>query len=369
MAKTEPVERLNVSTLLLDYENPRLAEFGVDEDTPQREILEYLWEECDVEEVAMSIAHSGYFDHEPLLVEYDRQNHPVVIEGNRRLAAVMVLRDRKLQKRLRASNLPKVPKSKLAKLEYLPCVITTRKDSWRYLGFKHVNGASTWGAYAKAKYVAQVHSLYNVPLDAIAEQIGDKFSTVERMYRGLMVVEQAERKELFDRKNTSKPQFYFNYIYSGITQPGIKKFLGLTETTASTDSPVPKEKLDHLRELLLWLYGDGKAGVQSLIRSQNPDLGILDSIIQTKAGLATLRAGMPLEVAHEVSMGDERVFENSMRQAKVSLQKAYGTLSTGYTTKNKELFMVAKDIATLAKDLLDEMDRKNPRSARELDRA
>lgn len=103
----------------------------------------------------------------------------------------------------------------------MPVIITTRKDSWRYLGFKHVNGPATWGSYAKAQYIAHVHNEYGIPLDEIALQTGDYNSTILRMYRGLMIVEQAEEANVFKRSDIAKNSFHFNYIYTRMDYPGI----------------------------------------------------------------------------------------------------------------------------------------------------
>ena len=109
----------------------------------------------------------------------------------------------------------------------LPVIVTTRQESWRYLGFKHVNGPATWGSYAKAQYIAHVHNDYDIPLEEIAKLIGDYNSTVLRMYRGLMIVEQAEDAKVFKRADIAKNKFHFNYIYTGMDYPGIINFLGL----------------------------------------------------------------------------------------------------------------------------------------------
>ena len=59
-----------------------------------------------------------------------------------------------------SSRLPTIDSTSAEKLRELPVIITTRKDSWRYLGFKHVNGPATWGSYAKAQYIAYVYNNY-----------------------------------------------------------------------------------------------------------------------------------------------------------------------------------------------------------------
>ena len=58
-----------------------------------------------VAEVAMSIAWNGYFQHEPLFVEKTSRGDMVVIEGNRRLAAVKLLLDADLRKAVGAAPL------------------------------------------------------------------------------------------------------------------------------------------------------------------------------------------------------------------------------------------------------------------------
>jgi hypothetical protein len=90
-------QRVELKDLLLDVRNPRLAEFGITASATQFDLVKALWEEMAVEEVAMSLAYSGYFEHEPLFVEPTSVGKYVVIEGNRRLAAAMLLVDASLE--------------------------------------------------------------------------------------------------------------------------------------------------------------------------------------------------------------------------------------------------------------------------------
>lgn len=90
MNKALNVVLTKISDLHFDYENPRLAEYGINEATPEDEILKILWEAMDVRELVQSISASGFFSHEALIVaKEDGRN--IVIERNRRLAAVKVL--------------------------------------------------------------------------------------------------------------------------------------------------------------------------------------------------------------------------------------------------------------------------------------
>jgi hypothetical protein len=367
LAPTGVYDRIPIERLLFDAQNPRLAEFGLAEDASQFQVLQTLWKYMAIQEIAMSIAHNGYFNHEPLFVEPTDNNKFVVIEGNRRLAAVRLLLDAELRERLKATDLPTITTGRHHEILTLPVIVTTRKAAWRYLGFKHVNGPATWGSYAKAQYIAFVRNTYGVPLEEIAAQIGDFNATVERMYRGLMIIEQAESARVFDRSDVAKIRFHFNYIYTGMDYPGIRSFLGL-ERRAGTEphrKPVPSGKLKNLGELLVWLYGSKRLNKHSLIKSQNPDLKILDTILQADKGIKALRDGLPLAVAEDISIGDERLFSKSIQQAKIALQKALGTVTTGFAANDAEALRVAGDVESLARDLMDAMTQKRTRGIRE----
>ena len=87
---TWPTKRRFVASLHLDANNPRLGR----ETSAQapREIVQYLFEHDKAFEVAQSIATRGYFPNEPLLA-IQEGDQVVVVEGNRRLAALKALRE------------------------------------------------------------------------------------------------------------------------------------------------------------------------------------------------------------------------------------------------------------------------------------
>ena len=112
-------ERVEVEKLLLDPNNPRLAEYALGNKPTQQELLKILWQKMAVDELAMSIGAPGYFPHEPIFVEEDG-NKLVVIEGNRRLAAVMLLLDPEARKRLKITDLPSITPAAAKELRMLP---------------------------------------------------------------------------------------------------------------------------------------------------------------------------------------------------------------------------------------------------------
>ena len=347
------VKLVALSSLMFDRQNPRLAEFDLTVASTDQEVIKLLWQTMDVRELVMSIAASGFLSHEPLIVTEEH----VVIEGNRRLAAVRLLSDVTLAKTVGARNVPTLTDEEVARLAYLPVLTDTRKGAWRYLGFKHVNGPARWSSYAKSKYIAEVHREYEVTLEDIARQIGDTHRTVQRLYRGLMVIEQAEREKVFDRANRWRSHFSFSHVYTGIQYPGISAFLGLVSETEEIPNPVPSDKIDHLRELCTWMYGDKEQQIEPTVRRQNPDLRRLDSVVANPESLAALRNGVLLESAFEMSRPSSSVFMETLVQAKRQLQKARGLVTTGYDG-SEQIIRTAGTVAAIADDLYREMERR-----------
>ncbi len=348
------ISELPVSDLHFDRENPRLVEFGIDARTPEKEILIILWEAMDVMELVLSISSSGYFPHEPLIVTEENGKH-VVLEGSRRLAALKVL----TVEGLAAENkwqIPQISPELKATIMKVPVIFESRETSWKYLGFKHVNGPAKWTSYAKAKYIAQVHREYKVPLEEIARQIGDGHKTVQRLYRGLMVLEQAEEQAGYDPSNRYTPRIYFSHLYTGLDKPGFSQFLELAPQEDENPRPVAASRMKELREVCVWLFGDKDAEQPPVIKTQNPDLKNLDAVLQNREALSALRAGEDLNKAFELSRPTGAVLEESLLAAKRELMRAKSYIPTGYD-KSDSMLKTAGSVANLADSIYTEMDR------------
>ena len=363
---TRPVTEIDVGRLAFDVNNPRLAEFSESLIQNEMDIMKILWETEDVQELVMSITASGFFRHEPLIV-VEASGKFVVIEGNRRLAAVKAIQDPEVARQVRA-NIPPVPSGLLDSLNSLPCLIDTREDTWQFLGFKHVNGPAKWGSYAKAKYIAWVYQTFNEPLLQIAQQIGDNHNTVQRLFRGLKVIDQAEAWDAFHREDRWNRHFSFSHLYTGLSYPGISSFIGVVSEEAEDPIPVPAEKKAELGELCVWLYGSKRQDARPIIRSQNPHLRQLDAVLGDRSAIANLRNTRNLQASFAVSRPATNRFEESLVAAMESLREARAMLSDGYDGSG-ELLATAEGVVALATDLHAEMVRKQyatprPRPAR-----
>lgn len=152
----------------------------------------------------------------------------IVVEGNRRLAAVKLLRSPALCGKIEAKGIPKelpIPIKKT--LDAPPVIVCDRIDLWMYMGFKHLNGPQEWDSIAKAEYIAHVHEEFKIPLASIARTIGDEHQTVKRLYLGLTVLRQAESSGVFSREKIWGARFPFSHLWTGLGYSSVQKFLGL----------------------------------------------------------------------------------------------------------------------------------------------
>ena len=345
------VTRFAIDQLRFDRRNPRLF---LDGELDESDLVERLWKEFAVDELALSIASNGYFEHEPLFVAPEN-GKLVVVEGNRRLAAVRILVDGTLRAKVGASDLPTITSARRKELATLPAIECERQSIWQYVGFKHVNGPQPWQSYAKAQYVAWVHNELGEELDEIARRIGDRHTTVRRLYRGLMVLRQAEESGRFDLDDRWKKHFSFSHLYTGLDYQNIRELLGIDNESSFRPDPVPKERLEALGDLCLWLYGQKSTDRKPLVQSQNPDLRRLDDAIGSDSGLIALRRGLPLDVVIDISRGDEELFKGHLLDARHRLQEARGKQLTG-DPGDGDTLRVANEILDLADRLVSDME-------------
>ncbi len=146
-------KKVDVAALCFDPENPRLggAIRGTDEAGVQERIRKHLE---GIPHYALdligSIVENGFLPYEPLIVRQDGQ-HFIVIEGNRRLAAVQSIL---------AAPPGKYPDQVKESLKKIPVLVFPdgaqhgdSDEALRYLGVKHLFGFRDWPPYSKAMFL------------------------------------------------------------------------------------------------------------------------------------------------------------------------------------------------------------------------
>jgi len=332
MSQAQAATDIELDDLLLDPNNPRLDpqyNFQLEE---QDRILQHMAEEFHLDELFDSIVASGrYWQHEPLIAK-SRGKKWIVMEGNRRLAAVKLLVESGLAERVGYKGVPTIDDGLRQRLKKLPVIEGKPADIWAHIGFKHVNGAKQWDSIAKARYIERIHEQENVPLDQIAKAIGDRNATVRRLYLGLKVLNEAIDAGAFepdDRFNDRRP-LAFTHLWTGLGYENTRNYLGVTTATAQTRKPVPSQRIPELRNYCRWLYGSKKDGEEPYVQSQNPHLRNLDQALASPNGIAALEQGASLEKALKAAAGDKKLLRQSLEQAEIGLKDARAYFPKGF---------------------------------------
>src|SRR5260370_16801491 len=164
-------ETLAVTCLSLDPRNPRMPEAG---DTPsQREIVAELVEHDNVYELARDITDHGYYPTE-VLVAVEEDSQTVVVEGNRRLAAVKCLISPELAPHSFVNRFSalrqRISPEAIRKIRVL--LAPSREAAAPLIINRHTKkGVQGWEPAQQAKYIALLVS-GDVPLEDQAKQFG-----------------------------------------------------------------------------------------------------------------------------------------------------------------------------------------------------
>jgi hypothetical protein len=321
---------LDPSSLSLDEDNPRLAQNDLTGKITQRDVLQYLVEQADVAELVQSIGANGYLDFEPLIALREGANL-VVIEGNRRVAAIKLLRDPALAQELGIAvpDMTAQVRASLAKATVVE--VSNRNDVRQYIGFKHINGPHKWDSYAKAKFAADWYvseRARGITLREIARRLGDRHDTVLRLVQGIFVLDQAQRAGVFEVEDRyQKRPFAFSHLYTALTRPSFREFLGLEPNWRQAEpapDPVPKSKTKRLGKMLQWLYGSEQDRIPPVVTSQNPHVKQLAEVLANPLALKKLETNNDLAEAYAEVDSRSRKFSDNLLKAVEFSERAQG---------------------------------------------
>lgn len=332
------------AVLVFDLDNPRFLD---EQFRTEEEVIQYLYDHADVDEIMQSILSAGYIDFEPLIVE---RKGKIVFEGNRRLAALRLLESEDLRKKLKV-NLPSVENPKSLPEQVRVRWVDNRSEARDFIGFKHINGPFKWDALAKAKYAAQWFE-EGGDIARISRTLGDNHNTVRRLVNGWFVLKQAQ-DDGFDLNQISKKNFAFSHLYTALTRASVREFLGLNAEDLSAPpqkKPIAPERREDLLRLMSWLYGQEQKGEPTLIESQNPNLNELSKVLAHPEAKRMLLAKRNLAVAYERVEPASLRFEDAVMKAAKQCEDAMAL--SGFYDGEATVLRVAEGLSKTTHSLL-----------------
>lgn len=255
------IHYVSVDNLRFDPDNPRLPS-TLDKDD-EKAVLEWMLEDATILELMGSIGEQDYFAGEPMLVtRTGKEGAYTVIEGNRRLSAVKLLRDPELAP-IRKASMRQVSEEARYKPEEVPVLIyDERTEVLDYLGYRHITGIKEWDPLAKARYLEQLRQTVldlneEEQFRVLAKTIGSRSDYVARLLTTLNVYEKIEEKDYFDIKSSSDDPVDFSVLGTALSYANIAKFVGLE---SGRDTSLEGLGEDRLGELTSWLFEEHAEG-------------------------------------------------------------------------------------------------------------
>ena len=380
LVKVGESAKVSVEILDFDVNNPRFTPDKRPSSHADHAVVEKLASTADLSELVQSIATSGYINIEPLIV-IERADRLAVLEGNRRLAAVKLLRDTELARKARISRPDMSAKAVASLEEILVFRVGSEDDARDLIGFKHINGPQSWDAFAKARFAArwlkdEQAKPDGMSLSEIAGRMGDQHMTIHRMVSALLVLEQAESEDIYLIEDRVKKGFSFSHLYTGLSYDEFTKYIGMRKPDRRLDpelEPVPQSHYRQLGNLLTWLYGSKSRAIEPVVKSQNPDLGKLRLVLANASAVKVLEERMNLQEAEDTATPKAMRFEQHLIAANAELQQAVQHIDGFNAAAQPELLPIAVSVFrrsfTIQSTLTAMLDRAKEESSSALDKA
>ena len=304
---------VSLDQLLLDPNNYRFLDMAdyvrveperFHEDSVQRRVLSLVRKDGRDELRALkeSIQTNGYLPIEALVVRSypHREGLHVVIEGNRRVAAMRWLIDDRdagadvSQQLLDSFNSLKVIAVDPEAPEY-------EKVRHVLMGLRHVSGIKEWGGYQRARLVADLVDEQGFGIGDAAKAIGMTPHEANRRYRALKALHQMQEDEEFGPQ--AKPEMY-RLFHEAVAQPKVREWLGWDEDRyAFTNEdlthefyellipymPEDEEEVSRARDPIIRSYKDVRS-LREIIGDPDAERSLLDPEQSLADALAIARA-------------------------------------------------------------------------------
>lgn len=282
------LEEIPLSNLILDPNNYRLQDnvgfyavpvekFALEQ--TQKNTRQRLNEE-GLSSLIDSIRSNGFLPIERIVVtpyEYAEDKF-LVIEGNRRVAALLILQEQ-------ASSGIEIQRDLETVFSAVPCVVFDGGEYPHFretlMGVRHVGGIREWGGYQRAKLIADLIDKYSVDASEVSSQLGLRLGEVSRRYRAFKALEQmGESDEFGEYADPSMYPLFHELMSSPIT----RNWLGWNDQTLAF------EKTDEAEQFFMLISPrevEGQKTKKAKVRTYG-DVRELKKIIPNSGALAML---------------------------------------------------------------------------------
>lgn len=248
-----------------------------------------------------------------------------MVEGNRRLAAVKLLK-RNEPAPTHVKQVAAARESSVYKPKEVPVIVfESRDDIITYLGYRHITGVNQWGALEKARYLQQLSKRYGDDADkfrVLAREIGSRADYVAQTLTALSVIERANDNGLFERFSINPETIPFSVLTTALSYSSICEFIGLRSRSDVDADYVDSSRLE---EFFKWVFVE-EGGRTRLGESRN--LRVLARVIGNDRAIEKFRAGSALDEADLFTEGPLILLQKTMLDIEHRLSVAQDALKS-----------------------------------------
>ena len=348
------IEYAPLDEFRLDPRNPRLGMWREDDPIlPQEEIYERM-RDWTLHELATSFLESGFWVHEAVLCvreNLDGEEALVVVEGNRRIAALIRLKrtyagEEQSRTWMDLMGGSDYPEDLFTRVPYMR--LSTRNEADAFLGFRHVTGIKEWRPPEKARFIAKLVES-GMSYRQVMRKIGSQTPVVERNYIAHCIFEQMERTQ---EVNAEKVKDRFSVLFLSLRAAAVREFLGIEgKFGIKPNNVIPVIDAAHtenLRDYTVWLFGDKD---HLPVVTDSRDVDRFARVLDSENALEYLRSvdNPDLDRAFNIAGGNIEDLRELVRSAVIRLREA---LSTLYLHRaDEKLREIARELVEATKEI------------------
>lgn len=340
-----------VEGLFLDPLNPRVGRHNLGPNVSQQNILTMV-EDWSLEELGRSyLENRGFWLQEALLVVEEKLYGKVsliVVEGNRRLAALILLKQAydgkptsRIWQQLAQSVTP--PPGLFERVPYI--LLGSRQEIQAYLGFRHVTGIKQWDADEKAYFIAKMIDEQHMSYEQVMRMIGSNTPAVRRHYIAYRTLLQIENE--VDDYNRERAEDSFSLLYMVLDTKGARDFLQLAiDQEPPILQPVPLVRRLELAEFSGWLFGSSR---MAPVISDTREASKFGIVLGSQDGVNYLRRSPrpDIDTAYQLAGGEEDELIRTMQQVSDGVKHILG-----FAYDYRELRAVQQSVKQIGTDVM-----------------
>lgn len=277
----------------------------------------------NIRDLVDSFKSNGYLPVDQIQVKKLENGDYVVVEGNRRIAALKFLANEYETKNIDLGKLNPVIFNKV------PVVMYNDTDEMHHMtlmALKHISGNKKWGEWNQAKLLEKMHVSYQLDEDEICKRIAISKVELRRSLRALSLVEQYRNSDYGDQFDESK----FPIFREVARNSDLKEWLDWNDSTYQAANTSNREIFFSLLSREPIEEGDDEGQVEYAGKSLEPavvkrdDVVLLGKIIRDTRALDVLKSTRDINAAYRAS---DLVFRERQEAAIKSVVNEIATLS------------------------------------------